>query len=70
MSPKPTLSREDAETILRIARERAVLLTRLKAAQERNDEGEARRLARQVTGLDRPDEEIADESHRPDSRIH
>jgi hypothetical protein len=64
------MTREDAETILRIARERAALLARLKAAQERNDEREARRLARQVTGLDSPDEEIANESHRAETRIH
>ena len=52
MNPKPTLSKEVAETIVRIAQEQAALVAQLKQALERADDREALRLARLVAGIE------------------
>lgn len=57
MNPKPTLSREDTEVIVKIARERNALIERMGEALDRGDQAEAMRLARQVAGRDRVDKE-------------
>jgi hypothetical protein len=48
---KPPLSRADIETIMRVGRERAALLYRLKEAILNGDSLLERQLAREIVGL-------------------